>query len=263
MREHVFTVAITCASRALILRDRLRGLPRNMPEEALRRICVTRSRIASGTNSLDAILVESAGNPAKASVLICHGIGETVDHWLAAQTLLAQNDVASLVFNYSGYGRSTGRIAASQCECDALAAFQFLRQLVPSVPMSLLGFSLGSGVATAIVTRVPADRLILCAAFTSLRDAAHSIGVPRWLAQALPAIWNTEAALRSSTVPVLIVQGQQDRLFSAQMGRDLARACTAPCELMLVPGLSHNAPIYEPDSAYWAMIAARVISANP
>jgi alpha-beta hydrolase superfamily lysophospholipase len=193
----------------------------------------------------------------RAGVLICHGIGETVRHWEAAQRLLATEGVASLVFNYPGYGRSTGRIHAAQFERDAITAFRTLEELLPSTPLSLLGFSLGSGIATAIVTKVNANRLILCAAFTSFREAARRI-LPRPLAHLLPDLWNTLDALHTCTVPVLIVHGKADRLFPEQMGCGLAGACAATHELVLVPELAHNDPIYRPQSSYWNLIATRL-----
>jgi hypothetical protein len=76
----------------------------------------------------------------RAVVLVCHGIGETVGHWVPVQELLAANGAASLVFDYSGYGRSTGRIEAAQCERDAIAAFEFLEKLAPGAPIAVLGF---------------------------------------------------------------------------------------------------------------------------
>ncbi|MFL6427117.1 MAG: alpha/beta hydrolase [Acidobacteriaceae bacterium] len=190
-------------------------------------------------------------------------IGETVGHWLGVQGLLAQNRVASLVFNYSGYGRSTGRIDADQCERDAVAAFNFLQGRMPSQPVSLLGFSLGSGVAAAIATRVAVHYLVLCAAFTSLRKAACCVGLPYSVARLLPAIWNTEETLRTCAAPVLIVHGEKDCLFPATMARDLASACTGPSELILVPQLSHNAPIFNPESSYWSLIAQRLMAGAP
>jgi pimeloyl-ACP methyl ester carboxylesterase len=257
MRDLIFTVAIGSASRTLMLRDRLLGLPKKAAEAEEGSLLI-RHRIPSGDNLLDAVFMQPVGRPTRAAALICHGIGETVEHWRAAQRLLAENCVASLVFNYSGYGRSTGRIDAKQCERDAIAAFRFLEQLAPSQPLSLLGFSLGSGIATAIVARVAAHRLVLCAAFTSLRKAARSIGVPGALARLLPAIWNTEDTLGVCMTPVVIVHGEKDRLFPAKMAQDLARACGGPCELVLVPELSHNTPIYHPDFSYWSLVIARI-----
>ena len=70
----------------------------------------------------------------KAALLICHGIGEIVEYWFPVQQLLAANGVASLVFDYSGYGRSSGSIDWSQCELDAIDAFEYLKSIAPSTP---------------------------------------------------------------------------------------------------------------------------------
>jgi uncharacterized protein len=254
MRERAFAIAIGCASRALMTRDRLLRWPKKAPHDSTSLLPL---RIRSGQSDLDAVFAKPSGKEPQAAVLICHGIGETVRHWEAAQRLLASEGVASLVFNYSGYARSTGRIHAGQFEHDAIAAFRTLEELLPSTPISLLGFSLGSGIATAIVTKVAAKRLVLCAAFTSFREAACRI-LPRPVAHLLPDLWNTLDALHTCTVPVLIVHGQADRLFPERMGCGLDSACAATHELVLVPELAHNDPIYRPQSSYWSFIATRV-----
>jgi pimeloyl-ACP methyl ester carboxylesterase len=82
--------------------------------------------------------------------------------------------------------------------------------------------------------------------------------VPGALARLLPAIWNTEDTLGVCMTPVVIVHGEKDRLFPAKMAQDLARACGGPCELVLVPELSHNTPIYQPELSYWSLVIARI-----
>src|SRR5271157_3725836 len=137
--RRAFAVAITLASRGLVLRDRvLRRIPRASAQDAAG-ASVSQQWIRSGDNLLHAAYAVPVASPAKAALLICHGIGEIVEHWLPVQQLLASNGVASLVFDYSGYGRSTGSIDWNQCELDAIAAFEFLRQLAPSTHRSLLG----------------------------------------------------------------------------------------------------------------------------
>ncbi|WP_263351378.1 alpha/beta hydrolase [Acidicapsa acidisoli] len=266
--SRVFTIAITCISRALVLRDRLMG---RIGSGRLSDIgdtadtsdaLVSRHAIRSGKNVLDAFFVRPAAVPVQSVVLICHGIGETVEHWLPVQRLLAANGAASLVFDYSGYGRSTGSINVNQCERDAIAAFELLCDLMPGFSVSLLGYSLGSGVAAAIIGRVAAERLVLCAAFTSFREAACSIGIPKRFAFAVPHVWKAEEALRDCEVPVLIVHGERDQLFPVRMASELNAFCGWNAEVVLVPEVSHNEPFYQPDLSYWGLILSRLAIAR-
>jgi alpha-beta hydrolase superfamily lysophospholipase len=258
MRSHKysFTIAMTGISRALLLRDRLLGRVRPVVDGTGPVASVARHRIASGGNVLDAVWVRpvtgSEAAPVRAVVLICHGIGETVGHWVGVQELLAANGAASLVFDYSGYGRSSGRIEAAQCEQDAIAAFAFVEGLAPGVPVAMLGFSLGSGIAAAVMGRVRASRLVLCAGFTSFRAAAHSLGVPEGLGPLVPRLWHAEESLRGCSAPILVVHGERDRVFPVKMGAELAACCGA--EERIVPKLTHAEPYYRPQVEYWGPI---------
>jgi hypothetical protein len=254
MRSHrlSFTVAMTGISRALLLRDRLLGRVRPVEEGRTAEAVVERHRIGNGSRDLDAVFVRPAAGELRATVLICHGISETVEHWLPVQRLLAGNGAASLVFDYSGYGRSRGRIEAAQCERDAVAAFASLQGLMPGQPVAVLGFSLGSGVAAAIMKRVEASRLVLCAGFTSFRAAAHSLGLPRGLGPLIPPLWHAEESLRGCGVPVLVVHGERDRLFPVRMAEELAACCCA--ETIMVPNLRHAEPYFHPQMVYWGPI---------
>ena len=254
----MFTVSITIASRVIVWRDRLLGRIERLSREQLAGVSVSQHSIPSSNNLLDAAYVAPAEGPAKAALLICHGIGEIVPYWFPVQQLLAANGVASLVFDYSGYGRSTGSIDWTQCELDAIYAFEYLRGLAPSTPLSLLGLSLGSGVATAIVNKVTPKTLFLCGAFTSFRDAACSIFVPRSLARFVPPIWNAADSLRGCAISVVIVHGEKDPLFPVRMATELASICGANAELIVVPNLTHNEPFYKPRLSYWGLIISRL-----
>lgn len=254
VRQNIFNITITATGRVLLLRDRLLGrLGRDRRAETPGAV-VSRHAIRSGNHVLDAVLVTPNGKSARASVLICHGIGETVEHWLVVQQLLAANGVASLVFDYSGYGRSSGSFNSSQSEQDAVSAFLYLQRLTAPLPVSVLGFSLGSGIASAILHKVPAHRLVLCAAFTSLRKAAVSIGLPKALASLVPPVWDAEDALRACPVAVLVVHGEKDRLFPVRMARELVGFCGSQAELVIVPKVAHNQPFRRPQLFYWGRI---------
>ncbi len=253
LHRFLFTATLTCASRVVQVRDRLLGrVPRSRPECA--GISVTQHTIPSGKNQVDAVFVRPSSAPPQAAVLICHGIGEIVSQWFPIQQIFAENNIASLVFDYSGYGRSTGFIDWTQCEKDAISAFELLRSLAPNVPISVLGFSLGTGVAPAIINRVTADRIVLCAGFSSFRNAARAAWIPRFISPLVPPIWSAADALRDTSLPVLIVQGDRDRLFSMQMGQELLSCCGSRADFLVLPARSHNEPFYKPKQEYWGPI---------
>ena len=237
MRHHdvSFTVALTCISRVLILRDRIFGWvgpgSRDTPG-----LSATPLKISSGRNLLDAVFVQPTANPARAAMLLCHGIGETVQHWFPVQQLLAANGVSSLLFDYSGYGRSTGHPSGAQFDLDALSAFQTLQRLTHPLPTAILGFSLGSGPAAAIVNTAAPDHLFLCAAFTSFRDAVCAIGLPARFSPARSALM--AGARVPPRLPCLCTGRplRQRSPLSRPNGARLASCCPVPAEVVIVHG---------------------------
>jgi len=249
-----FPVSVAFTSRVLILRDHALGWTKRGRIPAGIHERTSHHNLRGAGRHLDAVFVEPARVPAQAAVLLCHGIGETVEQWFGVQQLLAVSGVASLVFDYSGYGKSKGRLHWEQFELDAVAAFDALKQRMPELPLSVLGFSLGSGVATATIHRLTAQRLILCEAFTSFRHAAASIGIPRPLARLVPPIWHAQQRLAECKLPVLIVHGEKDRLFPIAMAHELAGWCEPRAEVVLVPKTTHNQPFHKPHISYWGPI---------
>jgi uncharacterized protein len=255
-----FTVAVTTASWFFILRDKLLGSSKRVARENHSCLQSLRCSIASGNEILEAVIVVPTDKPARAAVLICHGIGETVDHWFGVQRLLAVEGVASLVFDYSGYGRSTGRIRWQQCEQDAVAAFGALKARVPEIPISILGFSLGSGIAVAAIDRISPQNLILCSSFSEFQAAVCCVGLPRALRHIAPPIWNTKASLRGCTLPVLVLHCEDDRLFPTEMAVDVASGCSQGTKLVIVRDHRHNDPFRRPQFEFWQHVISLLIS---
>ena len=99
MRQLIFNLTIQGVGRGLLLRDIVFGWasvnwridPNQSGPNDPR---VSRHSIPSGHHTLDGVLVTPASSPPLASVLICHGIGETVQRWHSVQRLLAAKGVA-------------------------------------------------------------------------------------------------------------------------------------------------------------------------
>jgi hypothetical protein len=129
MRDRILSVALDVVGRVFLRRDRLNGEMRRLFDAFA--LDQERLTIRSGDRDLSAVYVRASDEAAV--FLICHGIGEQVEYWSGVQELLKAMDISSLVFNYSGYGASLGRVSASHCEQDAIAAYGQLR----SADMSL------------------------------------------------------------------------------------------------------------------------------
>jgi uncharacterized protein len=253
----LFTVAMTLVSRGLMARDSLLGMKRSLRRNDLREEFF----FTSGERRLAGVLLANAGHgPA---VLICHGIGETVEQWSAVQAYLLEHGVGSMVFDYSGYGASSGEISVEHFAEDLVSAYAELKRRVGTLtPVFVLGFSLGSGVAgsSAGLLAPPPAGLFLCEAFTSLREAASAAGVPRLLIGALPDVWRTVDAMKDIRLPVCVVHSDGDKLFPLEMPRRIADACGGWGELVVVRDLNHNGPYLRPSDSYWIPIVDRLMA---
>ncbi len=255
-----FRLLITLAMRIIALRDDLyrraaarKGLSPPTPNHLF-------SIKYSQDQTLEAVSLQPL-DPPIAAILIFQGIGEKLSYWQSVQTLLAQHSIASLIFHYSGYGKSTGAITPHNLHRNAHAAYAALLEIVPTnTPIFLLGFSMGSAVAADVANQLSplAQGLILCEGFPSLREAAACIASSSFLSHLLPDIWRTVDTVQTLTQPLLLVHSDADRLFPAEFAHRIYRSAssqqTHPVELFIATGFSHNEPYQNPKLSYWQPI---------
>jgi hypothetical protein len=249
----VLSRGVSLVSRALMKRDAMWGRVDRMPQDPSREDFF----FVSGGRKLAGVWV--AGPPGAPVVLLCHGIGETVQHWGAVQLYLREQGVGSMICNYSGYGKSEGRICVEHCDEDFVSAYAELRRRVGAdAKVFVLGFSMGSGIAASGVSKlVPApDGLFLCAAFSSLREGMQALWVPAWFTRLLPDVWNTVVAVRRLHLPMCVVNSDTDEMFPVEMAQKISSACG--CDLVVVKGLRHIEPYIRPTDLYWGPILERV-----
>jgi pimeloyl-ACP methyl ester carboxylesterase len=118
----------------------------------------------------------------QAVALYCHGNVGTVDKWAVLAGRLSQmHRLSILVFDYRGYGRSTGIANERGILQDADAARNWLAKENGILPCDvvLIGRSLGGAVAVDLASHGGARGLILESTFSSLPDVAerHASGM--------------------------------------------------------------------------------------
>lgn len=226
-----------------------------------------RIAIASGDRTLHGSWVQAPDSTAP-GVLIFHGDDETVSDWARAQARLYRGGISTLVFDYSGYGASTGRPTVRRLREDALAAYrEFVRVARPGAPRYLLGFSLGSAIVLEVAgeLRPAPDGVVVAAGFASTREVAVSQGlVPGWIAWALPNLWNNEARVAKLELPLLIVHSRADRVVPFRHAERLARAAGGPHRLIALEGLGHGAPLEAREAErFWAPLIEQLVRHGP
>ena len=222
--------------------------------------------IASGSRTLDAWWIPAAA-PDSGAIALFHGNAENTSDWLAAARLLHGHHLSVLLFDYSGYGRSTGTPSIDAAIEDGVSALRAFERLSPAgVPRTGVGLSLGAAILMEANARHPGavDRVTLMEPFSSGRDAAVHLGMlPGWLAPLMPDALDNVRLGRSLRVPLLIVHSRGDRRFPVAFARRIAAAAPSNTRLDVLDGFEHAAAREKPSEAYWASIIAFATATPP
>lgn len=188
-------------------------------------------------------------DPAAGAVLIAHGNGGNISHrgQLAADLNLTLG-AGVLMFDYPGYGKSTGRPTEASCYAAGEAAYKWLIDTakVPANRIVLLGESLGSGPAVELATRHEHRALVLVFPFTSLPDAAkhHYPWLP--VHMLMRTRFDNLAKIGQCPRPVFVAHGTADDIVPFSLGQALYEAANKPKEFMEVPGAGHELSLIGP-----------------
>ncbi len=186
----------------------------------------------------------TTGNPTDA-LLICHGNGGYALHrnYFAYSTTAADGSNPPKVFllEYPGYGARPGTPSETSLTAAAVEAVDTLAA-DPARRLTLLGQSLGSGVASAAAHARPAaiDALILVTPFDSLAHAAN-VHYP-WLP--VPLLirhrFNSVDNLKNFPGPTAFILAADDRTVPAKLGQTLYGSYPGKKRLWLIPNAHHN-----------------------
>jgi fermentation-respiration switch protein FrsA (DUF1100 family) len=199
-----------------------------------------------------------AADPAACpTVLFCHGNAGDIANRMGTLLLFHRMGFNAAIFDYRGYGASTGEPDEQGTYTDAAAVWHHLvdeRKLDPR-RIVLYGRSLGGAVAAQLAEHVQPAGLILESTFTSASDMAART-LP-WLPARLLCRfrYDTRSRIARAGCPVLIAHGPDDEMIPFEHGKRLYDAAAEPKTFVSVAGL-HNDGGLDLDPAYQQALEA-------
>ena len=181
-------------------------------------------------------------NPATdLTVLFCHGNAGNISHRLQTMRLLHELGVNVLIFDYAGYGQSSGQPSEAQLYADARAVWSHLvtDRGLRAEQVVVFGRSLGGGVATQLATEVQAAGLVLESSFTSVSDMGarlYPMFPVRWLVRFR---FDNRSKLPNIRSPVMVMHSPDDNTVPFEHGQTLFELATSPKQFFTMSG-GHN-----------------------
>jgi len=160
---------------------------------------------------------------ATATVLLMQGNAGNRAQRVPLARALAERRLATLMFDYRGYGDSSGKPSEDGLIADARTALDWLERRDGVDPQRIVYFgeSLGAAVAVALAVERPPAALVLRSPFTSMIDMGrlHYPLLPvRWL---LVDRWASVDRIEQVHCPLLVVAGGADAIVPVGQSRAL------------------------------------------
>jgi len=153
---------------------------------------------------------------------------------------------AVYAMHYRGYGRSTGKPAEVALHADATALFDSVAREHSEI--TVIGRSLGSGVAIRLAAERSVARLVLVAPYDSVEAVAarqYSLFPVRWLIRDRFDSASVAPAIRA---PTTVILAERDEVIRRERSDALvARFAPGVAQVIVIAGAGHNTLDGRPD----------------
>lgn len=191
-----------------------------------------------------------------ASAVYCHGSAGNLTNVAHVIPHLLDAGLSVLLFDYRGYGKSSGKPSIGGVTRDVVAAARVHERIRPhDKPSILYGYSLGGALAAQALRELPFDGVVLQSTFTNLPEVTRVLfpRVPLHLVSG--KLFDTLSVVRELQLPALFIHGGADEVCPCWMGEALHEACgSARKRLVIIDGGMHK-DLYQrdPDTLVWAV----------
>lgn len=229
-------------------------LPRPLPAAPLADWTANAARATVSVEAPDATLrgwIYKAPHPDDPALLFFNGNAMGIDEYDSLYGALAALGAEVTVFDYRGFGFSTGIADVMAFRQDALQLYETTLNANPGRKVVVFGYSLGTAMAALIASRFAVSALILAGTIASAAEEvpvyAHDLGLPDRLAKYLvPSAEVVETLdevhyIAHSTAPLLMLHGEDDTVVPIEQGREVfAASASTEKKFVSLPGTGHS-----------------------
>ena len=178
---------------------------------------------------------------ARGAVVLFHGNAGNISHRIDYARMFGNLGYSTLLVDYRGYGKSTGKPTEEGTYRDALASWNWLgaTHALGAGDIVIFGESLGGPVACWLAARHTPRALIIASSFTSVPDLGAELY--RFLPVRLLSRfkYDTRECLAGVRAPVLIAHSREDDIVPYAHGERLYAAANEPKQFLVLRG-GHN-----------------------
>lgn len=179
-------------------------------------------------------------------VLLSHGNSGNITIRAGLCELIMRSGASVFVYDYRGFGKSTGSPTVEGVSQDGIAAYDFVRRSmnVSADHIFLYGESLGAAVSTYILSQRPCAGIVLQSGFSSLRHIAGETfaplkAYPHWLFPA-PGLDSAGILRQEDHPPLLVIHGKLDQVVPFEHGQRLYESARGRKKMLTLPATSHS-----------------------
>lgn len=156
-----------------------------------------------------------------------------------------------VLFNYRGYGLSTGKPSETALKQDAQEIFEYFSKeySLKKEHIFVMGRSLGSGIAMFLAANNAVHKVILISPYCSIAEVAYD-HFPDFLVNLmLSDRWETSKLVERIQSPVLLLAASDDEIIHFRHTRKLYESIGSEKKLIRIENCGHNTISFRLD--YW------------
>ncbi|UXP31349.1 alpha/beta hydrolase [Reichenbachiella agarivorans] len=191
--------------------------------------------------NLHAVLIKCPHDSPQGLILYFHGNTGDLNRWGGIAADLCRYHYDVLVFDYRGYGQSTGDRSENALYDDSVAVRTYVDDHYDYQKIVYYGRSIGAAMAVDLAAKHTPDQLILETPFAQLSDAVPFLGFVSLYQYLVKYQFKSIDKIGWVKCPVFVLHGTSDRVIPLSSAKRLFEKIALNCKkLIVIDKAGHN-----------------------